>query len=739
VGFVVMSYSSKELIVMNRKAPHFQSNNVPNWPSVLQYIVPDTWVKVLDDVGMSETIVTHNPTLNVVMRFHRDWMQQFDLDIAITRQRARDFLNTFINPSFLLMAQFIKAIEDFNEYWAASHTEEETQMRILWVEQLLWVWENEFLPRYPELNHLKWCLGNAAIGNDIPWQVAKMAADRGHYIGYHAYISIVSKDYRPANKSFIDSQTEMLEDIAYRENMRDGKHIYRVPTRFKYLETNATSMDILSSKYSPLSVQPTPGERSPDEFIWGSGRILMQDLHDYQPRNIRPEYIVTEGGPIRDLNGRGWLQPNDGWRHRHCLNGNMQEYIRLTEEVYNLYRIWNSENGDRLRGYVDFTSGAHDWKDFILHTGDLETLLSEVYLWPGTPPAPEPEPEPEPEPTPDYSRGIDISHWQGSFNPEQSMQEAGDRFVFIKASDGWGIWKNKNKLAPKGENPYIDPRFEENTNAAIEIGLFVGSYHFFQPGINAITQASNFVEALNLVNYQNLPPVIDLEVFESGITIDQYRDNVIRFLEHIETTFPLTPKPLIYTSVSFYNQYLATDNRFLDYPLWIANWRNGTQPYLPFQRDTWDFWQYSNEGDGSFHGVESQHVDLNYFNGTTQQLENIYQSNWMETGDVPFPDPPLVIPCNLREQYKRIIHIIGPDATEQEQHDIWQQARKQNQTISWSFDEGGASPCQTNLVRIWGIPAEDQQKYIDWYTWYYPNASIEFRPFLSPTPEKPLP
>ena len=80
---------------------------------------------------------------------------------------------------------------------------------------------------------------------------------------------------------------------------------------------------------------------------------------------------------------------------------------------------------------------------------------------------------------------------------------------------------------------------------------------------------------------------------------------------------------MIYTSPSFGNEYL-TDERFTQYPLWIANY-NVSEPSVPsaWGNKGWDFWQYSQKG--NVEGIEGD-VDLDTFNGTLEQLQQFISS-----------------------------------------------------------------------------------------------------------------
>jgi len=647
---------------MNRFGPHAQSNQIHEWPYAVSLMQPGSWFKFVDDVGMSRDAKNANDRIKVVGRFHRDSMQQFSLDENETRNRARAFIGTWLNDSFMEFSPYIDAVEDFNEYWAASHTPEETAARVLWIKILLQVWEDDILSdaRYTNLERIKWCLGNAAVGNDMPWQVARsatQAASGPHYLGYHGYVSVASKDLQPVGRII-------------------------------------------------------PGERSPDEFVWGSGRILYNDANHYKPRGYEPRYIFTEGGLVRDANGRADLQPNDGWKHPNVANGSMDRYVELMSEVSVLYQDWNYYNNDRLEGYVFFTSGDFDWPDFHINGVELTEIIERTGAFPGTSPAP-PTPPPPSDEFP--VNGIDISHWQGNFDGEIS-EENGNAFVIIKASDGF-------ILNPNSDDPLVAESFPGYTKEAVLSNHLVGAYHFFQPSVSAARQALAFLRALEMVEEQNLPPVLDLEA-TVNTTKELFQGMVLEWLNIVEDQTGQVP--MLYTNTSYYDLWLS-DPRFDKYPLWIANWSDYlTMPSLPFRRSTWELWQWTSEGNGGANGVQSAYVDLNRFNGSVIEFSERYSENWLAPTPPPPTEPPIEIPCQIREQYDRVVHVIHPRATAEQRQYVFDSVSGNLHTITFSYDDAGATPCVNNTAILWFLTEEEQDEYAEWFAEFYPNTSLAF-------------
>lgn len=693
---------------MNHIGPHMQTNRVNNWPEHIKHMTTRAVFKVVDDIGMCRDAKAANPEILTDVRFWVDWMQQFDNDINSTRKRARLFISQWLNESFREAAPFIDMVEDFNEYWAVSHTIEETNMRILWVQQLLWVWNNEILtqPENQGLRHIKWCLGNAAIGNNIPWQVAKMAYDGGHYIGYHAYISIASRDIGAGSQEVNDFRQEVADGRyedppLYRASMREHDDLpYRVAP---YIAPG-------NKKERDHEGPVIPGERSPNEFIWGSGRILQQDIHEYQPRGIFPKYVITEGGPIRDANGHAWLQPNDGWRHKNCENGNLDRYLRHTREVFDLYHEWNKNNGNRMIGYTLFTSGANDWDDFILGGGELEVILKEVETWPDDEIAPPPPPPTQ------YAHGMDFSHHNVTY-PERPFKTdkalaKNVTFAWMKASDGYVI-----NFAQ--ENQFIDEEFTPSTLDAINANILVGAYHYFAANNTVQAQVDNFLGQLDTVTVQNLPPVLDLEDAPKG-NVQEYQGRVIEWLEKVEAATGV--QPILYSAKYFYDDYLDMQG-INAYPLWIANYTTRENPLMPNSRQAWRFWQYSADENklGSEYGLWSTSVDLNRFIGNEGDLATDYSKNWKKG-----KRDPLVKPTNLREEYERYVIVIPPWANSVEQQFLFNLGKISKNSFMFSYDDAGATPVENNTAVLYDIANENKTGFTIWFSHWYPKTKVIF-------------
>ncbi len=198
-------------------------------------------------------------------------------------------------------------------------------------------------------------------------------------------------------------------------------------------------------------------------------------------------------------------------------------------------------------------------------------------------------------------KGVDISHHNGKIDWAK-LKAAGIEFVFIKASEG---------------GTYQDPTFRRNWNAAKQAGILRGAYHFFRPGISVKAQVDNFVAAVKNLEPGDLPPVLDAEnpVLWEGLSPKASTNLCLAWMEAVEKQLGL--KPIVYAGFYFIRDTLGADARLAPYPLWLAQYRKNA-PNVPKPYSTWTFWQFTETG--KIDGITGN-VDLNYFNGTVEQLK----------------------------------------------------------------------------------------------------------------------
>jgi lysozyme len=167
-------------------------------------------------------------------------------------------------------------------------------------------------------------------------------------------------------------------------------------------------------------------------------------------------------------------------------------------------------------------------------------------------------------------------------------QDVNIKFAFIKATEGL------NK---------VDKQYKRNWQKASEANITKGAYHFFLATKSGRLQAQNFIKTVNL-QPGDLAPVLDIEELY-GVRADSMRSRIHAWLAAVEKAYNV--KPIIYTSASFYKNFLGHD--FDEYPLWIAHYFVKQQPGVDA---AWSFWQHNPAG--RVNGITAR-VDFNVFSG----------------------------------------------------------------------------------------------------------------------------
>jgi lysozyme len=196
--------------------------------------------------------------------------------------------------------------------------------------------------------------------------------------------------------------------------------------------------------------------------------------------------------------------------------------------------------------------------------------------------------------------GIDVSRYQQTiaWDAVKAMKVKNIQlgFTFIKATEGIGN---------------ADPQFGRNWKKAKQAGVIRGAYHFFIASKDGKLQAENFISEVDLYK-GDLPPVLDVEQL-NGTPLAAVKKEVQRFLDVVENYYGV--KPIIYSNVDFYKNYLGAD--FDKYPYWAAHYYRQGQPRV---NRSWAFWQHSEEG--RVNGILTK-VDFNVFNGDSSDLQSL--------------------------------------------------------------------------------------------------------------------
>jgi len=202
-----------------------------------------------------------------------------------------------------------------------------------------------------------------------------------------------------------------------------------------------------------------------------------------------------------------------------------------------------------------------------------------------------------------YTQGVDVSNYQGEIDFDV-LHEQGIQFVFIKATEG---------------NSWVDQRFQENWKKASKCkGLRYGAYHFMSFRTPGSEQASSFINTVPK-DKDALPPVVDIELYEEFINSppsqEHFRETLNPILEAMEKQYGKTP--ILYTTSYVYNRYILGN---YDNPIWIAD--HSLPAALP-DGTPWLFCQYSYEGQLDGYDGEEPYIDLDVFNGSPEQLQEL--------------------------------------------------------------------------------------------------------------------
>lgn len=555
---------------------HVQSG-VSNWLTAVAKLPANTWVKVFSEQQGAE-IKAANPGCKVVRRHHYDEGQVFGGTYEENKQRARVFFNSFVNDTFIQYAQYIDAIEGWNEYLANGQSQQEVDDRIRWVQASQEVWRTEYRTN-AALAHIRLVSANAAIGNDIPWQMAKAAQDNGGILGYHSYVPV------NRNISIYSTDGQPLEYIAStRERFRigtDGKIApsFRFDIKGNYAITQPFRIEgqEAADNYGILA----------NEWNYYSGRWTVMDA-DYRARGITVNWLFTEGGEVGyDQCGNGiCLNPVGGWRNSEICGGDVDLLNGIIGYWMDRTKAWNATHDGRALSVVLFTTGGgSQWQSFEKKQPELDVIAQYVKDHTVTIPPPLP-----------YLPGVDISHHQGAVN-WQTMATSQAKYLFIRATYG----------------TTLDTRFYDNWDNAKVNNIPRGAYHYYRNNFGGIEQAQAFTSALG-GDWGELPCVVDCEDTQGTVNATE----MLLCLQEIERISGR--KPIIYTGAWWWNPRIGNVAWAKDYDLWVANY-GVTVPALPLGWFTWKFWQYSSSGVGAEYGVASERIDLDYFNGTQADFD----------------------------------------------------------------------------------------------------------------------
>lgn len=197
----------------------------------------------------------------------------------------------------------------------------------------------------------------------------------------------------------------------------------------------------------------------------------------------------------------------------------------------------------------------------------------------------------------------DISFWQDDPTTTQGIN-------FVKMAE-----MTRGVIIRAGQGTYEDKVFQTSWKNAKQAGLIRGSYWFYDSRVNPKRQAEKWVEIMGN-DTGEMEMWCDFEDRYGG----QYTGwrHWFDFVERIRALLP-NQKLGVYTGYYYFQEFAAGVRYFAQFPLWIA-WYNPEEPLIPPIWDTWTYWQFTSNGDGALFGVESQDIDLSYFNGNESEF-----------------------------------------------------------------------------------------------------------------------
>lgn len=162
-----------------------------------------------------------------------------------------------------------------------------------------------------------------------------------------------------------------------------------------------------------------------------------------------------------------------------------------------------------------------------------------------------------------HKLGIDVSNHNGKSIDWRTIKRNDVFFGFAKATEG---------------STYVDKRFPINWKRMKKAGLICGAYHFFRPLEDAKQQAENFLTQVNnILEPGDLAPILEVEHYLGKVaqeweklSLNQRIESVRKWLEIVEQATGI--KPIIYTSLVFWQEYMEDLQVFNQYPLWLSHY-----------------------------------------------------------------------------------------------------------------------------------------------------------------------
>jgi lysozyme len=203
--------------------------------------------------------------------------------------------------------------------------------------------------------------------------------------------------------------------------------------------------------------------------------------------------------------------------------------------------------------------------------------------------------------------GTDISHWED--NPEtpkeidfNQMKMAGANFCIFKSTQG---------------KTHVDRVFQISWADCKGI-MPRGVFHWIDWTCPGLDQAKHFVDVVyGKGDDPEITPVIDFEDRNNVPARSVANGHLWNWLQYVEKT--TNRVPMIYTSPAYWAEFGNNNVAWRKYRLWIANY-GVLKPAIPAPWIDYAIWQYTAKGNGKMFGAEAVEMDLNWFNGTYEDL-----------------------------------------------------------------------------------------------------------------------
>jgi lysozyme len=88
-----------------------------------------------------------------------------------------------------------------------------------------------------------------------------------------------------------------------------------------------------------------------------------------------------------------------------------------------------------------------------------------------------------------------------------------------------------------------------------------------------------------------------------------------------------------------------------------------------------------------------------------------------------------------RVQYKRTVIVMPQEAGRDQWQAVCDAAYEQRQSVGFSYDDAGIGALDDKTAVLYGIGADQQPLFLDWYAEHYPGTKVEFRRLPPVEPE----